>query len=416
MSDDFDPDEFLKAALADEASANASSRAKGGADPFEVARKAASAKNAIQTGDAAQALMAAARQRSPEARGLLVQGLNELCLKSGVQMSENERQLVYEIFSALLDTVQVNVRASLSDDLADRDDAPKALITRLARDAIEVAEPVLARSLVLEETDLVEIVQAEPDSHRLAVTRRETLSGTLTQAIAREASEAVLVALLENEGAELHEEVILRIAEDAADRPALHGPLANRKDLPMRAARKLYGIVGPQLKEAIEARLQAVDAGAGGKAKPVEKDTLAAAPEVRAEVDVGGEASDADPDDLMDMSRMPSDLGGNRPHPRLLVKALMEGRYEDFETLFGEFAELNAAGVDRILNRAGPEALAIACKAGGMDKQGFGEVLARVMDQDNPAEAARTPAFRKTITYFDRIDASGAARVLQAWR
>jgi uncharacterized protein (DUF2336 family) len=118
----------------------------------------------------------------------------------------------------------------------------------------------------------------------------------------------------------------------------------------------------------------------------------------------------------MDMSRMPSDLGGNRPHPRLLVKALMEGRYEDFETLFGEFAELNAAGVDRILNRAGPEALAIACKAGGMDKQGFGEVLARVMDQDNPAEAARTPAFRKTITYFDRIDASGAARVLQAWR
>lgn len=420
MSDDFDPDEFLNAALADEDGPRPAKRKT--EDPFAVARRAAAAKSALKQGGAAQALVAAARERSPEARGLLVQGLNELCLKSGVRLSETEKELVFGIFQTLLDTVQTSVRAQLSDHLADREDAPKDLVVRLARDAIEVAEPVLARSLVLEDHDLIEIVSGEGETHQLAVTRRERLSGALTQVLAEGASETVLVALLENDGAEVHEEVMLRIAEDAMDRPALHGPLSKRRDLPMRAARRLYGVVGPQLKEAIEQRLQEAEQSDGPASDPLaqamaeasarfEADAPAAAPEVGAPGAPGG-----DPDDFADASRFVSPLGGARPHPRLLVKALTEGRHEEFEKLFGEFAELNRAGVDRILNRAGPEALAIACKAGGMDAQAFGEVLARVMDQDKPEEAARTPTFRKTVAYFDRIDASGAARVLQAWR
>lgn len=421
MSDDFDPEEFLAAALADEES-HPARRAGAGADPFEAARKAGSAKAALQQGGAATALLAAARERSPEARGLLIQGLNELCLRSGVSLSERERALVYEIFQALLDSVQTNVRASLSDHLADRADAPRDLVLRLARDAIEVAEPVLARSLVLEETDLVEIVEAQAEDHQLAVTRRERLSETLSEAIAERASETVLIALLENEGAALHEEVMLRIAESAAGRPALHGPLAARRDLPMRAARRLYGVVGPDLKAAIEARLSESETGASppgdrGAAPDPLSQAMAEASERFAAADVDpGAAPGPEPDDLADPSRFVGGLGGARPHPRLLVKALAEGRHEEFEKLFGEFAELSAAGVERILHRAGPEALAIACKAGGMDKQSFGEVLARVMDQDRPEEAARTPAFRKIIAYFDRIDAQGAGRVLQAWR
>nr|WP_246484411.1 DUF2336 domain-containing protein [Marivibrio halodurans] len=424
MSDDFDPNEFLNAALAADDRAR-SDRPADARDPFELARKAAAAKAALREGGAAHALVAAARERSPEARGLLVQGLNELCLKSGVTLSESERALVYEIFDTLLETVQTNVRASLADHVADREDAPRDLLIRLARDAIEVAEPVLARSLVLEDEDLVPIVLGEGEGHQLAVTRRRSLSGSLTEALARRDNETVLVAMLSNPGAEVDEEVMIRIAEGAADRPALHGPLAGRKDLSMRVARRLYGVVGPRLKEAIETRLKELEATGGG----AEKDSLRAALDEANERFAAREATgfrredvtesatpSADPDDLADLRAMPSDLGGHRPHPRLLVKALVEGRYEEFESLFGEFAKLSRSGVDRILNRAGPEALAIACKAGGMDKQGFGEVLARVMDQDNPAEAARTPAFRKTITYFDRIDASGAARVLQAWR
>lgn len=426
MSDDFDPNEFLNAALADEDRARGD-RPADARDPFERARRAAAAKAALSQGGAAHALFAAARERSPEARGLLVQGLNELCLKSGVTLSESERALVYEIFGTLLETVQTNVRVSLSDHLADREDAPKDLLLRLARDAIEVAEPVLARSLVLEDEDLVPIVLGEGEDHQLAVTRRRSLSGSLTEALARGDNETVLVAMLSNPGAEVDEEVMIRIAEGAADRPALHGPLAGRQDLSMRVARRLYGVVGPRLKEAIETRLKELEAAGGGGG--AEKDSLRAALDEANERFAAREAAgfrredvvesatpSADPDDLADLRAMPSDLGGHRPHPRLLVKALVEGRYEEFESLFGEFAKLSRSGVDRILNRAGPEALAIACKAGGMDKQGFGEVLARVMDQDNPAEAARTPAFRKTITYFDRIDASGAARVLQAWR
>ena len=423
MSDDFDPDEFLNAALSDEGAATGR-RKDADADPFERARKVAAAKAALSDGGAATALMAAARERSPEARGLLVQGLNELCLKSGVTLSDSESELVYDIFNALLDSVQTTVRASLSDHLADRDDAPKDLLVRLARDAIEVAEPILARSLVLEDEDLMAIVQGEAESHQLAVTRRSSLSGPLTEALARQNNETVLVAMLENPGAQVDEEVMLKIAESATDRPALHAPLARRKDLPMRAARRLYGIVGPQLKEAIEIRVKELEQSGGEEADPL-RAALAEANKRFAEREAAARHRDdvqesatpsADPDDLSDLQHLPSELGGHRPHPRLLVKALIEGRYEDFESLFGEFARLSPAGVDRILNRAGPEALAIACKAGGMDKQGFGEVLARVMDQDNPAEAARTPSFRKTITYFDRIDSSGAARVLQAWR
>jgi|GEM_PF-803488 len=435
MSDDFDPDDFLNATLADEDEGSSDKKSGKDRDPFAAARKVTAAKNALADSTTATALVAAARKRSPEARGLLVQGLNELCLKSGMQLSDGEKQMVFEIFDRLLQTVQSDVRGTLSEHLADRDDAPKDLITRLARDAIEVAAPILSRSILLGDEDLVSIVQDEAEGHQLAVTRRETLSGVLTEALAQDGSDIVLIAMLENEGAVLHEEVMLRITESAIDRPALHGPLVRRPDLPMRAARRLYSVVDPALKETIEQHMKALeDRPADGSRG--DGDSLSAAmadagkrfdARERGDADAGpagksggGVAAPSDPgtdpDDLMDMSRLPSDLGANRPHPRLLVKALMDGDYEEFERLFGEFAELNSGGVDRILNRAGPEALAIACKAGGMDKQAFGEVLARVMDQDKPGEAARTPAYRKTITYFDRIDSSGAARVLQAWR
>ncbi len=398
MADDFDSEAFLNAAL-DGAD---SSRGRGGTrDPFQAANRRAAARDAASDRETARTLIEAARTRSPEGYGLLLQGLNEMCLRSGRELSARERDLVFEIFGALITAVELDVRAHVSDTLADRPDMPRDLAVTLAKDAIAVAEPILSRSEALAEADLVAIIEETAETHQLAVTRRPALSGAVTEALARAGSEEVVASMLENANANVPESLMLRLAEDAADRPALHAPLARRPDLPAPAARRLYAVVGDALKQRIAMRLEAQEGTgepSGGDA-PVPDDPDA----------------EGHPDAVMaDAASAPTP--GEKPHPRLLVKALTAGDHETFETLFGDFAGLDPPGVDRILNRAGPEALAIACKAGGMSKRDFGEVLSRVMDQDAPAEAARTPAFRKTVDYFGRIDAEGARRVLAAWR
>jgi hypothetical protein len=106
----------------------------------------------------------------------------------------------------------------------------------------------------------------------------------------------------------------------------------------------------------------------------------------------------------------------DRPHPRTLVKALKDGDIYRFEELFRDLTDLNAGSVAKVLYDSGPEALAIACKATGVDREVFAEILALLQGGGNPGNFRQQPAFLKTMDYFDRIDRQGAGRVLTTWR
>jgi len=101
--------------------------------------------------------------------------------------SEQERNLAGEILKRLAKDVEMDIRIRLAERLADDPVAPSELVFLLADDRIEVARPVLARSPVLSDADLVRIVQNGSDNHQLVIAERPAIGETVTAALARSA-------------------------------------------------------------------------------------------------------------------------------------------------------------------------------------------------------------------------------------
>ena len=71
----------------------------------------------------------------------------------------------------------------------------------MANDVIDVAYPVLAKSTLLEDDELVGIVTRHAKQHAMAVTHRPTVSPLVSDAIVKTGDADVVVSLLRNDGA-----------------------------------------------------------------------------------------------------------------------------------------------------------------------------------------------------------------------
>ncbi len=345
-------------------------------------------------------LVDVARSAKPEDRGVLVDSLNDLCLRSGRHLNDSEKDLVYDILTNLIQDVEMNIRRELAEQLADRDDAPKGLVNTLATDMIDVAQPVIVRSMVLDDHDLIGLVLDHAESHQLAVTMRPSLSEQVTESIADTGNPTVISAMLENEGAAISRRTMQRIVEASADEPRLQEPLINRSDLSEDLARRMYGWVGDAMRDYIEE-----------KYAPPEDIALDDAVTKAVSSALGTDIFEAEEPETEAKPHF-----GYRPHPRLLVKALEENDVFRFEELFRELTDLSGSSATRVLYDSGPEAVAIACKASGMDKMNFGKIIGFLQGGGETDTYMQTPAFSKIMDYFDRIDTPGAKRVLHVWR
>jgi hypothetical protein len=107
-------------------------------------------------------------------RPTLLRVLTDLYLQRPTHTPEDERYYT-ELALRLLDLADVAARAALAERLASYPAAPRAVIERLARDELEVATPILARSLCLSESDLERIAKERGSAHAAAIARRRSL-------------------------------------------------------------------------------------------------------------------------------------------------------------------------------------------------------------------------------------------------
>jgi len=221
------------------------------------------------------------------------------------EFSKEERQKIRALSDKVLDTLArdqaVKVRQIVAEALKDSVHAPLAVIQKLARDMeIQVAGPILEHSPLLTDEDLLEIIAAGPIRGALnAIARRRQLSDTLSDgvAVAALANPGVesnsVRRLLQNQSAQIREDTLDRILDQASRVPAWHEPLVQRPTLPMKAIKRLAAFVGRSLLEALQQRPDLDDAtakdvakavqrrleaeGAGAEAPPVGEEAIAAA-------------------------------------------------------------------------------------------------------------------------------------------
>lgn len=345
-------------------------------------------------------LVDAARDTSAKGRAQLLEALNAICLKSGQELSPSEKAIVFDIFRQLVEVVETRVRKTLARILADRDDVPHDLAIKLANDEIDVADPILQHSAVLEDADLISIIAAQAEAHQLAITKRDSLSIAVSDALVDTNNHEVICSLLRNDGAEIREGTMDVLVDHSVDDREYQELVARRRELTADMARRMYSWVGDALRKHIANSFPEID---------IELDDTITEAVDRALEETKFAVADGDPTSILGDS-------GYKPHPRSMVSALRNGDIRLFEELFRDITDLSVNSATRVLYDAGPEAVAIACKAAHVDGGTFSDIICYMHGGSDIQRYRQSQAYIKLMDYFERIDTKGAERVLNAWR
>lgn len=203
-----------------------------------------------------QADLLLARDRDDSVRDALVRKIIQLAphLQAG-QLSQIEK-MTEECLEALARDHATEIREILSDALKSLPNAPHSVINALARDVeLSVAGPVLQHSPILTEEDLLDIIMMGPVAGAMScIASRVDVSAAVADAIARSDDEAAITSLLANNSAQIREETLDRILDQAPSHEPWHAPLVRRPRLPARAVARLATFVADNLLKALQER------------------------------------------------------------------------------------------------------------------------------------------------------------------
>ena len=139
--------------------------------------------SASKPGRDLQFLLDLALDKSLEGRKTLTATIGDLFSKQDKVLTERERALMSEILSKLIRDCEMAVRRDLGERLSKAPNPPHSLIIALANDEIEVAEPILMKSLVLRDTELIRIIRHRTQHHQLAIAMRRSISSHVSDAL-----------------------------------------------------------------------------------------------------------------------------------------------------------------------------------------------------------------------------------------
>lgn len=192
------------------------------------------------------------RNASPGERAEATSALARAYLHS--DLSADDLSAAEGAMIMLLDDPSSLVRGALAQVFASAQKAPPIVVHALAADQPEVAIPVLSRSPLLSDEDLVDLFAiAQPES-QVAIASRVLLSSPVAAAIAEVGCAQACLALLENPDADIALFSLDRIIERFGHLAAIRENLIARHDLPMASRQALLAKLSQTLAGFVTAR------------------------------------------------------------------------------------------------------------------------------------------------------------------
>jgi uncharacterized protein (DUF2336 family) len=281
----------------------------------------------------------------------------------GSYLNPRERTLMQEILRHLARDVEMAIRISLAERLADDSTAPHDLILLLADDAIEVARPLILRSPLLTETDVLRMIGECGEGHQEAVAARPHIGEPVTEALVKLEAESVLTTLVKNITAKISPSAFEALVEKSRRIANLQDPLARRADLPPELASKMCEWVSDALKGFI-ARNYTMEPVALDKAL------------VEAEQVVRSEPSPPRLEPAESSQKLIDKLAASgQLKAGFLLRVLHQGQIDLFDLAFAKLMGSTLADSRRRLYEMGPKPVALACRAVGIDRCVFATVF-----------------------------------------
>lgn len=343
-------------------------------------------------------LLSLARSREPADRERLLSGIVEMCDASqaaGGQTAPEVQVLLDSIFMTLVVEAERDIRARLAQSLADAAWAPPALINILALDEIEIARPIIARSPILKDHDLIRLLVQATLEHQIEIARRPQLSPAVVDAILAKDETAVLTALASNPTAQISPDGLRRLVDKARDVVALRSPLARHPNLSSDLAEQLYLWVGRALRDALTTRFQL---DPDRMAKAVEA-SLRAAHSGAAVVDKPS-IEQAEDREAMEAALVEKLDAAGQLRPGYLLRVLRERRLPLFLFALARLGGFDIRQVRRAVDSNRPELLALACSAVGIDRSVFPTILGHVRELNGGRPGGGAEAARKASGAF----------------
>jgi uncharacterized protein (DUF2336 family) len=169
-------------------------------------------------------------------------------------LTESDRAAAEVAMIMLLDDPSPLVRRALAEAFAGSASAPPTLVHALATDQPDVAEPILQRSPLLLDADLVEAVAAGEPERQIAIASRTGLPCSVSAAIAEVGTAEACLVLLENEAAETVPFSLDRIVARFGHLAAIREVLLGREDLPAATRQALVVKLSETLAEFVTSR------------------------------------------------------------------------------------------------------------------------------------------------------------------
>lgn len=200
-----------------------------------------------------------AGEHSSDKRRELLRSVTDMFLAGGDDKTDSECVLFDEVVGAVVKEMQATVRAELADQLADSKAPINKTLKRFAMDDdIEVARPILERSEVLTDEDLIEVITNRTQEHMLAITRRQGISEKVSGALVENGTDQVVASLIDNYTAKIGRETMEKVADRAQTSVVLQKPMVRRDDVPLDLLNELVLVVQNDLRNEIMARFDDV--------------------------------------------------------------------------------------------------------------------------------------------------------------
>lgn len=348
----------------------------------------------------AESLMLLAREKSAESRSRLSQIIVDLFDNQASVLTERQRTLMYGILQTVIGDIESSVRQAVAGRLALMDDVPRELVSQLANDEANIAFPILSKSGLLRDNDLVEIIKLRTEEHMLAITMRRNVSETVTQALVDAGHEPVIISLLKNTNAKISETTMEYLVEQSQRVDSFQEPILNRDDLNPQLAKRMFLWVSAALRQHIISEFDLDKSTVDELLEQVTSEEISGKPlPEKKKVD---QLADA----LKDEGLVTVDM---------LLTALNEGEVPLFIALFSKVTKLREHLVQRLLFEQGGEGLAITCKAIGMSPDEF----ARLFELSNVAKAGTQEEIEKRLplvaSFYEATPRKAAIDVLRLW-
>ena len=272
-------------------------------------------------------------------------------------LSGEDRAAAEGALLMLLDDASPLVRQAMAEVFARSAQAPAAIMQALSLDQPSVALPVLEHSPLLIDADLVDIVATGNCETQCAIARRIHLPASVCAAIAEVGTPAAALELIENAYAELAPFSWDRIVERHGHLAAIRESMLVLDGLPAATRAALVAKLSDTLTQFVVAR-NWLSADRAGRIASEARD--------RSAVNIAAVSRGDDISGLVRHLRATGQLTAG-----LILRALLSGNLELFDSALAELSDLPRARVSALLHDRGSASLHALLRRAGLPESTF---------------------------------------------